>query len=66
MRVTLRQTRQIHQFQHFQNSGLTLGFIPFTQTKGYVLFHRQVREERVILEHHAHMAIFRRHLLSNS
>jgi hypothetical protein len=31
------------------------------QRKGHVLRHRHVREQRVALEHHAHVALVRRH-----
>jgi hypothetical protein len=39
-----------------------LGDLAHLQPEGEVLVHRHVRKQRIVLEHHANVALFRRHV----
>ena len=57
MRVTTAQPAEFDQFQHlFDDGGLAW---VFGDTKGNVLRHGKMREQRVVLKHHADAALFR-------
>ncbi|MNO58997.1 hypothetical protein D3C76_495740 [compost metagenome] len=52
------QLVQLHQAQQVVDDGLALGML--ADAEGDVVLHAQVREQRVVLEHHADAALFRR------
>ncbi|MNL29127.1 hypothetical protein D3C87_1508020 [compost metagenome] len=62
VRIAVGGMGQAHQCQHFFDTAGTLGTRQLAQAEGDVQRHRQVREQRVILEHHAHAAVFGRNL----
>ncbi len=49
--VAFAQMRQVHQRQHLVNDALGLGML--ANAEGNVIRHRQVREQGVVLKHHA-------------
>jgi hypothetical protein len=51
-----RGMAQAHQFQHLGHAGVALGAQQMAHAEGHVVAHRQVREQRVVLEHHADAA----------
>ena len=57
MGVALAQGAEIDQFEHLGGDALALRVL--ADAEGDVLGHRQVREQRVVLEHHADAALFR-------
>jgi hypothetical protein len=64
LRRTARlQPTQPYRFNHRLGlaTAFTSGDAPHTKSVGHVLQHRQVREERIALEHHAHASFPGRH-----
>ncbi|AEW72855.1 hypothetical protein EcWSU1_01416 [Enterobacter ludwigii] len=63
MRFTLRELLHVHQAEHLRHAGGDFGFRQFVllKTKGDILLHRHMGEERVRLEHHVYRALIRRH-----
>ncbi|MNZ92751.1 hypothetical protein D3C78_1117860 [compost metagenome] len=57
MGIALAQGAEIDQLEHLGGDALALGVL--ADAEGDVLGHRQVREQRVVLEHHADAALFR-------
>ncbi|MNF90049.1 hypothetical protein D3C84_726000 [compost metagenome] len=58
MGVALAQLAELDQLQQFVGDALAIGLL--TNAEGDVFRHAQVREQRVILEHHADSTLLRR------
>ena len=52
---------QAHQLQHFGHAGSLFGARQLVNAKRHIAPHRQVREQRVVLKHHANAALLGRH-----
>ena len=57
VRVALAEPGELDQLKEFGADACAVGVL--ANTKGHVLRHAQVREQRVVLEHHADAALFR-------
>ncbi|MCY1523230.1 hypothetical protein D9M68_581180 [compost metagenome] len=62
VRIAVGGVRQAHQLQHFLDAAGAFGARQLAQPEGHVQRDRQVREQGVVLEHHADPAQFRGHL----
>ncbi|MOA29874.1 hypothetical protein D3C78_1509160 [compost metagenome] len=63
-RATMGKWLKLHQFEHRIHAAFTFGGGQFAngQRERDVVAHRQMREQRVALEHHADVAFVRRHV----
>ncbi len=59
MRIARLMPRQPHQRQHLVHTGTALGWRQVFNAKGHVATNVQVRKQRIVLKHHAHLAVLR-------
>src|SRR5690606_10355511 len=61
VRVIIRQVLQVHQVEQLRYFLATFGFTQGLQAEANVVGNGQVREQSVVLEHHADLPLFWRH-----
>ena len=65
MRVGIAATGKSYQLQHFRRTCATGIAGQVGQPKGDIVRHRQMWEQRVVLEHHPHATLIGRHNVSD-